>query len=538
MATANLPRLRGKAIRVLLFAALAIFGLHLLWYTDRLGPYGRALPYRPGSVIGSEHPEQYHHVIDHETAVTLGHEVDKAPGDHSPAQHADNHDASRPEGTFYSPEEAPQGDALSNGSASPVSIAPKLTTGTTDISDKLLPCYEADGMRDIVYVIKTGSTEAMERLPVHFNTTMKCFPNVLIFSDYGETMDRHVIHDALDNVIEDIRLVEQDFELWRRLKEKGRADLRPEELSDHNHVADPNSGGGQPENGGWRLDKFKNVPMVGKTLALHPNAKWYLFTDADTFISWSNLARWTKMLDHDKPLYIGSPAVISDQLFAHGGSGYLLSRPAMRKVADFYHDNQEELDRFAAEHWAGDCVLSSTLEHKLDVGLTWAFPILQGGDPTLQDFSEYGYDRQIWCYPTVSYHHLTPAAIQSLWEFEQQWTSDTNTRDEPIRHKNIFKQWAMPQMVNEREDWENMSFEEVDEHIANDINSCRAHCERNSSCLQYSYRDDACRTAAGYPKLGNAASPGHRSGWMTSRIGDFASDLDGKCDSQGDWITS
>nr|POE54883.1 hypothetical protein CFP56_64556 [Quercus suber] len=535
MATANLPRLRGKAIRVFMIAAMAIFGLHLLWYTDRLGPYGRARPHRQIPNPASEPSKQHHPVVDHESAATQGHHVDNAPGEHSPAQSHDDHGASTAADTMHSPLEPLHSDNQSSGKAS---SEKKLIPGTTDISDELLPCYETEGMQDIVYVIKTGSTEAMEKLPVHFNTTMKCFPNVLIFSDYGETMDRHVIHDALDNVIEDIRLVEQDFELWRRLKEKGRADLRPEELSDHNHVADPNSGGGQPDNGGWRLDKFKNVPMVGKTLALHPNAKWYMFTDADTFISWSNLARWVKMLDHEKPMYIGSPAVISDQLFAHGGSGYLLSRPAMRKVADFYHDNQEEMDRLAAEHWAGDCVLSTALEHKLDIGLTWAFPIIQGGDPTVQDFSEYGYDRQIWCYPTVSYHHLAPAAIQSLWEFEQRWTADPSTRDQPIRHKNVFKQWAMPQMVSERDEWDNGAVDEANEHQANDFKSCRAHCERNSTCVQYSYHDDKCRTFSQYPKLGNAAGSGFKSGWMTTRIGDFANNLDGKCDSEGDWITS
>lgn len=35
-----------------------------------------------------------------------------------------------------------------------------------------LPCARLDGSDDIVFVIKTGATEALEKLPVHFNTTL------------------------------------------------------------------------------------------------------------------------------------------------------------------------------------------------------------------------------------------------------------------------------------------------------------------------------------------------------------------------------
>lgn len=536
MAAGNMLRLRGRALRVFFIAVIALVGLHFVWNRGSLESYRARLPRpRPGEGYKELTSAYTHQAIDYATSVILGHEVGQ-DADHAQAEddhHEDDHHAPASSSSSSAP---PHASSTAHETASS-SASSKLTTGTTDSSETLLPCYEADGMQDIVYIIKTGSTEALERLPVHFNTTMKCFPHVLIFSDYAETMDRHTIHDALDNVIDQIRLEEDDFELWRRLRAKGRADLRPDELSDHHHVADPNSGGGQPDNGGWRLDKFKNVPMVGKTLALYPKAKWYLYTDADTFISWSNLARWTKMLDPEKSLYLGSPAVIDDQVFGHGGSGYLLSHPAMKKVADFYHDNQEEWDRFAAQHWAGDCVLASALEQRLDTPLTWAFPIIQGGDPTLQDFSEYGYDRQIWCYPTVSYHHLTPATIQSLWSFEQNWTA-AHTKSKPLRHQNTFKEWAMPQMVDERRDWDNASTDEVDELEANTLSSCRAHCERNSTCMQYVYGEDKCRTHSTYPRLGNDPRPGYTSGWMTARVGDFASALDGKCASDGDWITS
>ena len=259
-----------------------------------------------------------------------------------------------------------------------------------------LPCSNFTGADEVVYVIKTGATEVYEKLPVHFNTTLKCPPNSLIFSDFAETLDGHEMQDALANITSSIQQENPDFDLWRRLHQNGRAALDESELSTHD-TADPNGGGGNPENNGWRLDKFKNLPMVQKTFTRYPDKKWYLFTDADTYIVWSNLLTWTAMMDPTQKLYLGSQAVVGDQVFGHGGSGYILSHAAMAELAALYSSDQEYFDQKAADHWAGDVVLAEALEHELNITLTWTFPVMQGGDPDVQDFSEYGYDRQLWC---------------------------------------------------------------------------------------------------------------------------------------------
>lgn len=404
-------------------------------------------------------------------------------------------------------------------------------------------------MDDIVLVIKTGATEVQEKLPIHFSTTMDCFPHVLIFSDYGETIDGHTIYDALDNITEDIRMNHPDFENWRRLREKGRGDLRPEELSDANKIENPSNPTGNSDSIGWRVDRFKNLPMLGKALALKPEAKWFIFADADTFISWSNLLQWTEQLDHTKPIYSGSGAAYTtdedfQQIFAHGGSGYLLSSAAMKAGADHYAQNQEDLDKAALNHFYGDVVLATMFEHSLDLPLTWAFPMTQGGDPMVMDFAEIGYDKKLWCFPAVTYHHLTPTTMKEIWELEQDWVASHTRHREPLRHGDVFKQWLLPKLTSKdvRTDWDNHAdhTENADVHKHDE---CRKICESDKKCMQYRFSSSSgiCKTfdkiMVGTP---DDKGVGMVSGWVMKHINGFVDRFD-KCDggeSEGRWITS
>ncbi|KAF2771665.1 hypothetical protein EJ03DRAFT_268041 [Teratosphaeria nubilosa] len=398
-----------------------------------------------------------------------------------------------------------------------------------------LPCLGLEGAHDVVLIIKTGSTEAMEKLPVHFQTTLNCYKHHLIFSDFSEILEGHAIHDALDQVTEEIRLGDQAFELWRRLQDGGRHVLDQSDLST-NDKGDPESPYGNMNNGGWRLDKMKNVPMIGKTLEQVPNAKWYVFTDADTYIVQSNLLQWTRQLNHKDLVYMGNPTVINDQLFAHGGSGYILSSAAMYAATAEYEQNQEYWDRNAAGHWAVDCVLGTLLQ-KVGAELIWAFPIVQRGDPTRRDWQEIGYDKKLWCYPSVSYHHVKPETIISLFNFEQSWIAADENADNasPMRHSDVFKMLIQPQLSYEKSDWDNASDLSQEGQEVDSALGCRALCEDIRNCFQYSYKEGVCKTAT-TPKLGARSEEGRIvSGWMLGRIHRLAQELNW-CGGQGEWI--
>ncbi|WPG99658.1 Hypothetical protein R9X50_00247700 [Acrodontium crateriforme] len=511
---------RRPSLRIVMILVIALFALHWTFFGPRI-PRPRPDEWNSMSWSKPHGPPHHDHAAahdDHRNPIARPHDADKAaPGDDE---------------SVFKPI-PPKANA-----------SPTVSHVVGKPSKSPLPCATAEGIDDIVLIIKTGATEAVEKLPIHFNTTMECFPHVLIFSDFGETMDGHVIHDALSDVSEEIRLQDKDFELWRRLHEKGRADLRPDELSTAHKLADPAAGTGNPESGGWRLDKFKNLPMLGKTLELKPDRKWYIFTDADTFVSWSNMVEWTKKMDHTEQLYAGSAAVISDQIFGHGGSGYLLSAATIKAGAKLYAEQQKKWDEFASSHWAGDCVLATALETDLDIKLFWAFPMIQGGDPAIMDFSEIGYDKKVWCFPAMTYHHLSPENIEAMWEFEQEWTSSELGKKEPMRHGDIFKQWLLPKLktkseIREWSDWDNHAKDVVEDAEVNDTAGCRAKCEGNSTCMEYSYSKGICKT---YDKisLGTADTDklGIDSGWMMNRINNFVNDFD-HCDggeTEGKWI--
>lgn len=86
-------------------------------------------------------------------------------------------------------------------------------------------------------------------MPVHFNNTLHCLPHYLIFSDYPEVVNGHVVLDALENVTEDVRLEHEDFNLWRRLHTNGRAASDESEFSVNDQV-NPIWLFGSPDNGG------------------------------------------------------------------------------------------------------------------------------------------------------------------------------------------------------------------------------------------------------------------------------------------------
>jgi hypothetical protein len=284
-----------------------------------------------------------------------------------------------------------------------------------------LPCNTFPGANNTLVILKTGSTELQDKLPVHLDTTLRCYPHSVIFSDLAETFQGYPILDALEDVDPEIKQNHDEFALYRRLQQGGRASLDQLELSGPSSSSQGSSG--KPQNPGWKLDKWKFLPMVRKTLAMYPDMHWYVFVETDTYIFWSTLLAFLATKDWTKPHYMGAEMQIGDIVFAHGGTGYAVSRTALEMVVKHYVENKKEWETFTANHWAGDCVLGKAFK---DAGSPLAFewPIWQGDDIGNMNYDRTNsHDRSLWCYPTVSYHHLSPIVIRDLWGFEQEWAS-------------------------------------------------------------------------------------------------------------------
>ena len=286
-----------------------------------------------------------------------------------------------------------------------------------------LRCSKLPLANDILVVMKTGSTELQHKLPIHFNTTLRCYPNYAIYSDVAEEFHGHQILDSLEDVDPEIKASHDDFALYRRLQQQsGRASREQFELSGPS--SKPPDASGKTENPGWKLDKWKFLPLMRKTLRDHPEKHWYIFVETDTFLFWETLLAYLAVLDWKKPYYIGGQTWIGDVEFAHGGSGYLVSRPALERVVKQYEDNQHEWETFTDNHWAGDCVLGKAFKDA-GIPLTPAWPIFQGDDIGNMN---YGHSQRPWCQPTVSYHHLDASAIEALWKYGQNWASMQTVR--------------------------------------------------------------------------------------------------------------
>lgn len=191
-------------------------------------------------------------------------------------------------------------------------------------------CAHLSGAEDVYVLMKTGAGEARRRVPAHLNTTFRCIPNFGIYSDLEEEIEGHPIHDCLDSLPANVYQDYPEFEFYKSLK-----DYQKEGNHDYDSLLRDSDGNHKEDAPGWKLDKWKFLPLLDK--ALEREAKWYFFMEADTYVVWSNLLRWLEMFDASKPWYLGGPSWFGDHIFAHGGTGYVLSRVAVEKATETIH---------------------------------------------------------------------------------------------------------------------------------------------------------------------------------------------------------
>lgn len=110
-------------------------------------------------------------------------------------------------------------------------------------------CPRSPLLNDVLVVLRTGATEALEKLPVHFETALSCIPHHVIYSDMEEYIDGHHVVDVLDRVNETMRSHVPEFQkLHNHLRAHGRTGLEYQTL----YGSGP---GGAQDNMGWKLDK-------------------------------------------------------------------------------------------------------------------------------------------------------------------------------------------------------------------------------------------------------------------------------------------
>jgi hypothetical protein len=271
------------------------------------------------------------------------------------------------------------------------------------------PCKGYTSDPSIITVVKTGATEASRRLPPAMISYLSCAiaqNDVLVFSDLDQHLGALHIHDSLDT--NTARENNTEFKLYydqKRYLEEGQ---EIGVLASRSSEA-------------WALDKYKNIHTAQKAWELKPGKSWYFFIDADTYVVWPSLFALLKQYNPSTPYYIGT-ASESHRVpwgFAHGGSGYALSRAAMQLlVGSNATAIAKEFDTRAREECCGDIVFSWTMAD-VGVNLTNAHPMINGDWANNYRFGPHE-TKGLWCKPLVTMHHVNEVEMGDFWAFERR----------------------------------------------------------------------------------------------------------------------
>ncbi|KAJ5684395.1 uncharacterized protein N7477_000740 [Penicillium maclennaniae] len=337
---------------------------------------------------------------------------------------------------------------------------------------------------DIVLMFKTGATVLWKRVPIHLATTLsskRINPNnVLLYSDYPETIGSWEIIDILENTTEKVRnsetfqpyLQQEDYESRQNYAEMSNVP---------GDAAGPRAAGSSTSTSSCPLSSTQGSanPM--------PNEKF----------------------DHTEPWYLGSLAWIHGDYFAHGGSGFALSRGAWEKSFGKDPLIVERFEEFTEAHGCGDHILGHVLkEYGVQFGETTGDSRFRYGFNPESHWSTW-YEQANWCKPVYSWHHTHSKDVARFYNLEQDWDFEKG----PLRFRDIYKALVAPYLHSRVEWWDNWSSKyEIKSSVAKDmqppstvqsaevwrsgwrsVDACEAACTTWSECVQWSFYEDRCK---------------------------------------------
>jgi hypothetical protein len=405
-------------------------------------------------------------------------------------------------------------------------------------------CADLGGIEDVAIVLKTGSTEIYEKLPIHFTTTFSCVKDRLIYSDAQQYFSGESVHDALGLVSGHARSKYSDLEQHKILNDHVRLGGDAAELKGEKS---------------WHIDKWKFLPMISDAHATFGDSKkWYFFIEADTYISLHNLLPWLSKLNHHQAIYAGAQVMIGSTEFGHGGSGFLLSSSAAAALSKTYHSDKPHWESVIAADCCGDKVMAEVMQAaNPPVHLLRAFPLIQG-----ETLSSLDWSATHWCRPALTWHHVDAAGIDKLWQFDLRWREEHGA-DTPILFRDYYAAFVHPRILAANGSipgWDNLSDEwtfstKTDENQwAATARSCEQFCKDRMACVQWAWRPGSCKAGSkvrfgwalkNRPALGSAENriekveeegmEGAISGWLVGRIEAFREKM-GECGEKGRWV--
>ncbi|KAF2278694.1 uncharacterized protein EI97DRAFT_216958 [Westerdykella ornata] len=391
--------------------------------------------------------------------------------------------------------------------------------------------FPKDQLNRIQVVLKTGANEK-EKTKAHLSTVTSCISNLLIVSDHEDRIGDHHVIDILAELPASYKEKNPDFSSY----------LEHQKAHAEGDIVDYHSGG-------WKLDRFKFLPMVDKAYEMNPKADWYIFLEPDIYFFWDTLFRLLDQLKPEEMHYMGAPGPASkspDRNFAYGGAGFVLSQGLMKKLlppsrSGGYEKLAHRYEDKIKSECCGDVVLAHAILNMTETKLEALYPTFSG-----EDLRQIRVDKDRWCVPLLSLHRVEPDQMEKLWRWER--TRPYNTK--PFVYSSLLAYTHSHLTKSPKlEWWDNLSEAPVpnDRPAHRNADSCGSECSKDANCLQWSYSQTVCRFA-NYIKLGNPVDEMNggqgefHSGWDLKKMGELGFKVDEQSDihdtcQEATWLT-
>ena len=166
------------------------------------------------------------------------------------------------------PDIAGSGEQWPNNQPSEQNFYPDPTA--VGLTSKTQMCEKYPDTGKIAVGIKTGATEATQRLLPLLTTALSCVQEIMVFSDLEQELYGIKLYDVLSRFDESYKKSNPEFELYRQQKDF-KASGREDKISELSRMRAPaREDFGKGKTAPWALDKYKFVPEVEMAYELQP----------------------------------------------------------------------------------------------------------------------------------------------------------------------------------------------------------------------------------------------------------------------------
>ncbi|KAJ3272991.1 hypothetical protein HDV01_004897 [Terramyces sp. JEL0728] len=329
---------------------------------------------------------------------------------------------------------------------------------------------------NFAFAVKTGKDIAQKRAPIQFLTFLAPVRNVLMIGEApGVAVGDIPMIDVVTHLYDGVELPPEKKRKKKPKTKKKKVD--GQEIVVEEIVPDEASEG-------WKSDAHKNLPGFRQLYQHYPNADWYIMIDDDTYVFMENLHFRLAHFKPEKPYYFGSANVFtgcdsvkklgSGPFFAHGGSGIVLSKAAIKKLIPI-------IDSCLPKYhgcWAGDIRLALCLR---DADILLGDPLQFHRDPPHDKFN---YTKP--CVRPNTFHHLLLPQIQKLYEIEL--ASRKKNKNGLVTMDKVFQAFITEDL---KQDADRKGKSYAKKEMA-DIEDCKRFCKEDIHCVSFTLDGGFC----------------------------------------------